>query len=1050
MGPAEISWKAFMLSDGSVNLISLDPLAADVVHSASDILHTIEAGQLVLNNSEYTLAELAIVRLIANGLPRFAAPADAINIPILDNFVTLRFDVTILYHEAVPVIPFAVPTYYSIGSILTKLAFKTSTSDDYLSGLVMAIAVSFFYQGQGNLNCIVNAFAEYRRLKWPRPIFKNLLYAWLRLNNQTEHITEKLELASALKGPLVEIVQSFILTNMIISTATSTIFHRWSASANLLQMYMTRAANANYGSTAVYLEAHLEAPYNETSASFFSAVYLAIKDLCYDDLPIGACNISRWNGGRGSVNADLANNEAWIGRWDRRIVYPCQPYTVLGLMSLGRQFGGYTPTVLSAISQNCRVDAWNRPQFIMFDCDQRQDIPLPAETIEPALVYDAAASLVVVGTMWHFDWFRQQGFGIRWDCNQLPTRVRILIEYKATHLLVAGVNATGDGTVFSATGRPSNLKKNTTCFILVRLSVMHSLLDIYEVAGVDIKDMINKLRCYAAELLERFDAIKDQVGIAPFCLALQVICKDGGLYVDNTYVCRYSLWDRYAVRSEYKSCDDLKGKLIEANVLKCHHGLKRCKLHRRWHYAKLAHHNSRDEYKYLNEVFPFASAGDESHTRVDLATICFSITTNKKLCDDEAINVVFTICPLGTYNSLVTAPPSQISASDIFSKYYRGVLIDEGNVSSDLQGTLGISKALAGYLTSAVTMGPAEISWKAFMLSDGSVNLISLDPLAADVVHSASDILHTIEAGQLVLNNSEYTLAELAIVRLIANGLPRFAAPADAINIPILDNFVTLRFDVTILYHEAVPVIPFAVPTYYSIGSILTKLAFKTSTSDDYLSGLVMAIAVSFFYQGQGNLNCIVNAFAEYRRLKWPRPIFKNLLYAWLRLNNQTEHITEKLELASALKGPLVEIVQSFILTNMIISTATSTIFHRWSASANLLQMYMTRAANANYGSTAVYLEAHLEAPYNETSASFFSAVYLAIKDLCYDDLPIGACNISRWNGGRGSVNADLANNEAWIGRWDRRIVYPCQPYTVLGLMSLGRQFGGTWVLQLH
>ncbi|KAI0987237.1 hypothetical protein GJ496_001897 [Pomphorhynchus laevis] len=496
MGPAEISWKAFMLSDGSVNLISLDPLAADVVHSASDILHTIEAGQLVLNNSEYTLAELAIVRLIANGLPRFASPADAINIPILDNIVTLRFDVTILYHGAVPVIPFAVLTCYSIGSILTKLAFKTSTIDDCLSGLVMAIAVSFFYQGQGNLNCIVNAFAEYRRLNWPRLIFKNLLYAWLRLNNQTKHIAEKLELASALKVPLVEIVQSFILTNMIISTATGTIFHRWSASANLLQMYMTRAANVNYGSAAVYLEAHLEAPYNETSASFFSAVYLAIKDICYDDLPFGAYNISRWNGGRGFVNADLANNEAWIGGWDRIIVYPCQPYTVLGLTSLGRQFGGtcvlqlhlvlarsvtlgddlfmerirenefflttgYTPTVLSAISQNCRVDAWNRPQFIMFDCDQRQDIPLPAETIEPALVYDAAASLVVVGTMWHFDWFRQQGFGIRWDCNQLPTRVRILIEYKATHLLVAGVNATGDGTVFSATGRPSNLKKKT-------------------------------------------------------------------------------------------------------------------------------------------------------------------------------------------------------------------------------------------------------------------------------------------------------------------------------------------------------------------------------------------------------------------------------------------------------------------------------------------------------------------------------------------------------------------------------------------------------------
>ncbi|KAI0987236.1 hypothetical protein GJ496_001899 [Pomphorhynchus laevis] len=234
---------------------------------------------------------------------------------------------------------------------------------------------------------------------------------------------------------------------------------------------------------------------------------------------------------------------------------------------------------------------------------------------------------------------------------------------------------------------------------------MHSLLDIYEVAGVDIKDMINKLRRYAAELLERFDAIKDQVGIAEFCLALHVICKNGcmpvttlddifryenlnikrdilqeiyelhsGLYVDNTYVCRYSLWDGYAVRSEYKSCDDLKGKLIEANVLKCHHGLKRCKLHRRWHYAKLAHHNSRDEYKYLNEVFPFASAGDESHTRVDLATICFSITTNKKLCDDEAINVVFTICPLGTYNSLVTGLLIAAHNSNTFKNILRYIL----------------------------------------------------------------------------------------------------------------------------------------------------------------------------------------------------------------------------------------------------------------------------------------------------------------------------------------------------------------------------------------
>ncbi|KAI0982632.1 hypothetical protein GJ496_004670 [Pomphorhynchus laevis] len=121
---------------------------------------------------------------------------------------------------------------------------------------------------------------------------------------------------------------------------------------------------------------------------------------------------------------------------------------------------GYTTVVLCAISQNCWVEAWNRPQFVIFDSEQREYMLPRAESVEPALVYDTASRLVVVGTIWHYDWYMQQGFGLRLDCNQLPPRVRILIKYKATHLLLAGVSATGDDVIFTLAGKPSNLAKH--------------------------------------------------------------------------------------------------------------------------------------------------------------------------------------------------------------------------------------------------------------------------------------------------------------------------------------------------------------------------------------------------------------------------------------------------------------------------------------------------------------------------------------------------------------------------------------------------------------
>ncbi|KAI0981195.1 hypothetical protein GJ496_003707 [Pomphorhynchus laevis] len=231
--------------------------------------------------------------------------------------------------------------------------------------------------------------------------------------------------------------------------------------------------------------------------------------------------------------------------------------------------------------------------------------------------------------------------------------------------------------------------------------------------------------------------------------------------------------------------------------------------------------------------------------------------------------------------------PSDISAADIFAKYYRGVLIDERYVSSDLQGVLRISKSLAGFLTPAVTMGPAEnqiesfyaIGWVLFIhrswfvtnqvepvlpaIANDSFRLISLDPAVGETANVAREILDVIEAGELIIYCPDYTLVELCIIRLIANGLPRFAAPAEAANLSILDNFLTPKINVSVLYHGALPVIPFNVPTCFSIGTVLTKLALRTSTSDDCLAGLVRAIAVSFFHRGQGDLNCLVNAFAE-------------------------------------------------------------------------------------------------------------------------------------------------------------------------------------------
>ncbi|KAI0986996.1 hypothetical protein GJ496_009013 [Pomphorhynchus laevis] len=493
------------IAEDSMNMIGLDPEVAKAANVGRDIINAIEAGDLVLLANDYSPIQLAVIRLLCNGLPRLAAPADAVHLPILDNFITPKMNVTLLYHGVQPVLPQAVPTCSTISQTLINHAVLTASNDDCFAGLVRACVTCFFHNGGGDVNCLINGFCEYRRLAWPVPRFRNPFYEWLKLHDQTSFPAERHELTEALLGPLVDIYRSFVITNMVVSIASGVVFHRWSMPSNILQLYMTNNADVGYGNAATFLRYRLVARTNRITADFFQMVYMVIKDLCHDNLPYKAFNISVWNAGTGVFVLPIAAGHGWIGGWDRQIVYPCQPYTVLwafnlwpsiwgylaapitlsidkGRCSVSRNADarfnvtrgddlfmsrvktgafffttGYSTAVLSAISQNCRVEAWNRPAFIIFDREQREDGLLPAASIEPALVYDAPARLVRVGSLWHYDWNRQQGFGLRWDYEDLPARVRLLVEFRAIHLMMAGVSSSGQSQVFNIDGYPSNL-----------------------------------------------------------------------------------------------------------------------------------------------------------------------------------------------------------------------------------------------------------------------------------------------------------------------------------------------------------------------------------------------------------------------------------------------------------------------------------------------------------------------------------------------------------------------------------------------------------------
>ncbi|KAI0979486.1 hypothetical protein GJ496_007816 [Pomphorhynchus laevis] len=153
-------------------------------------------------------------------------------------------------------------------------------------------------------------------------------------------------------------------------------------------------------------------PQDRLATKDLSYFVSTIKDLRHDNLPFRAFNISHCNAGRGSLNAELSNNEAWVCGRDRRFTFPGQPYTILWAficwpsiwdylaapinLSITRERDiasrnamtrfnlireddlfiefikeddfflttGYSTAVLCAISHNCRVEAWNRPQFV--------------------------------------------------------------------------------------------------------------------------------------------------------------------------------------------------------------------------------------------------------------------------------------------------------------------------------------------------------------------------------------------------------------------------------------------------------------------------------------------------------------------------------------------------------------------------------------------------------------------------------------------------------------------------------------------------------------
>lgn len=129
-----------------------------------------------------------------------------------------------------------------------------------------------------------------------------------------------------------------------------------------------------------------------------------------------------------------------------------------------------------------------------------------------------------------------------------------------------------------------------------------------------------------------------------------------GLYQDNSSPEMFSLWQEAFANTNRVSVVNQDALPVSAtNVV---YYCKTCNLHSAKYIAFERIPKNRREVKGLNVLYPYASPGDKAHTQLDLETaissLCTKLDRNERKSILQALNLLFRILPISTYNSLAT------------------------------------------------------------------------------------------------------------------------------------------------------------------------------------------------------------------------------------------------------------------------------------------------------------------------------------------------------------------------------------------------------------
>ncbi|KAI0986776.1 hypothetical protein GJ496_008492 [Pomphorhynchus laevis] len=459
--------------------------------SIQKILNAISNHRLILRAERFSIDELAILRLIANGLPRLNAGADSQHVMLLDNTHTPIIPMLVIGRSARPDFDVGIPDALDIYTTILKVGVENGEIDQCYCGLVKACATAVrFRAGEDNLT-LLDGFLQHRRSCWASPIFKNPFIDFLNLDRTEVHPNYTTDLNAFIRGSAEEQFFKVVITACVISVSTSTIFHRWSFNSNLIQLAYNKRGFNRFAAGVIFFEKRVNASSGKRTCNLMTLVSLLINDLCERSLPVGCFQIMAWNGALTHPITPVADNAAWLAGWPRRVPYPVPPQAVLTFFrrwptiwgflgmpvtyTVGREIftrsnineawiditrgddlildaatnnrffisSGYTTAVINAISQHCQVPAWNPPNCYIMGRDGSTIDMLVAEDVIPSLDYDAQARLFIVGTLWHFCWSHFAPIGVRWRRNQLTVLVRSIFTSIAPKTLVAGVSKPG-------------------------------------------------------------------------------------------------------------------------------------------------------------------------------------------------------------------------------------------------------------------------------------------------------------------------------------------------------------------------------------------------------------------------------------------------------------------------------------------------------------------------------------------------------------------------------------------------------------------------------